>query len=153
MALNLNDNQISIWRRGRGWMPVAIYAFRLLAGVNFVVLTKTGLDAKSGAAVKIATTENNGQRFYPLFIFFTVTTATTVTIAPIYSLGTNSAAYTNIIAAITLTGLNAEGLFLPTWLAAAVASVAPNTDIFAKANTLATAAALTVDCAIGGVYL
>jgi len=116
-------------------------------------ISVSGVNGKTQAATLIGTTENQGRRFYPLFIMVEVTAANTIAVAATASVGTNASSYNNVLTASALTGLtsaNASLAFVPTLTA--IASVSPGTGIFLNVTTGATATTCTLKASVLGYY-
>ncbi len=117
-------------------------------------LSILGLDAKATGATLIGTTPNDGTRFYPVSVVFSVSSANTIAVAPALSIGQNSASYNDILAITTLTGVTAANNIIQTPLAATlISSIAANTGIYVKVTTGATATTCLIDIHLIGFYL
>lgn len=109
------------------------------------------VDAKVAASTQINTTAI-GVNFFPEIVRVIVLSASTVTIPPVISIGTNSASYNNILPATTLTGLAAADSFQNFSVSTVIPKVPSGTGIFLKVSTPATATTLSIGVYIRGVY-
>lgn len=114
-------------------------------------LLVASVNAKSATTVTIGTTQS-GASFYPTLFAAIVTAADTVTVPPQISVGTNSTAFTNILANTTFTGITAAGIYFPVPMILAT-SVGASTAVTAKFNVNATATTLTLSLILFGFYL
>lgn len=115
-------------------------------------ISLTGIDAKTAASTKIGTTENGTQRFYPIYLVVTCTAATSISVVPTLSIGTNSSSYNNIVTATSMAGITSANTFLTTFVIAALGSVAASTDIYTNISLGATATAMTIKIDLFGLY-
>lgn len=121
------------------------------ASGNFAILS-AAFDGKTAAATKIGTTANAGLRFMPILCFIELLSVATLITACTLSVGSNTTADNNIVAAVLLTGLTSSNLSLPVALIANPSSVAPNTDVFVKVTIGATAGTFNLRCDLLGYY-
>lgn len=120
---------------------------------SLVKLTKVNIDAKSIAATLIFTTKDSAERFYPLFVLIKVSSASSISLVPVASLGTNASSYNNIVTAITFTGLTSLNSMIKNDLGTSmISSVPPNTDIYMNITNGATATTMLIDVTLIGYY-
>jgi hypothetical protein len=112
------------------------------------------VNALSGTAVLIATTEASMGHFHPLFAAIKVTAVNTLVSVVALAIGTNSATYDNILtlAAAALIGLTAVDKMYPVMILPVIDSVAPSTGIYVKPSTLAVATTYTLVVHLLGFY-
>lgn len=116
-------------------------------------MSVSGIDGKVLASTLLGTTENLGKNFRAHRLIVEITAANTIAIVPAISVGTNSTDYNNILAITTLTGLSAVNKIISVDLGlVAMDSVAPNTGIYLKVTTGATATTCTFRAALVGDY-
>jgi hypothetical protein len=109
----------------------------------------SGIDATTGGAVSLFTTENNGRRFIVVSINVVCTAANTASVGASVSIGTNSASYNNIVA-IAATSLTSANTFLG--LTILPVSIAPNTAVKVNITTPAIAISQSLRVDLVGYY-
>jgi hypothetical protein len=117
-----------------------------------VLAQKPGIDGKAVAATLIGTTENGTRRFYPTAVLYELTAVAVLIGVCTASVGTNGAAYNDVMAAGALTGLSAVNGMLRVSVALAT-SIAPNTGVYVNITAGATATTYTLRAAIEGYYI
>lgn len=116
---------------------------------GLVVYSVTGVDVKTSGATTIFTTDG-GARFHPLFVIVEIASASALTIGGTASVGTNSATYNNVLAAMT-TGTTVNSM-LPNALSALTDSIAPSTAVKLNLSVAATGVSGTLSVTIIGAY-
>ena len=120
---------------------------------NIVRISKTGIVATGTGDYVVDVTENGTQKFYPLFVTFSIRSANNITVAPTFSVGTNATSYNNIVPTSLLTGLTTVDKMTKIDINSATGVVAPNTTIYAKVSVSASATTCLVDVHLFGYYL
>jgi hypothetical protein len=115
------------------------------------VLTMEGLDATSTGDTLFDTT--GGQYFYPLTLSISVTDIAGLVTPAVISMGTNSPNYNNIVAATTLTGLNAVNKILTVNVASLITSVPPETEIYVRVSVASVATTFAFRASMTGFIL
>lgn len=110
------------------------------------------IDFKTTGATTIFTTENGTERFHPLYVCAELTAATSVSVVPTISVGTNASSYNNILTATALTNFTAANKMQNYPISVLVDSVAANTAILVNVSIGATATTCTGKVAVIGYY-
>lgn len=109
------------------------------------------IDVTTANTVSFGASTRGGGRFYPTMIGLSVNTLSgTLLTQPIFSVGTNSSSYDNILSTTLLTtltallsGFNAVNKMCWVPISWVIDSVADNTEVYFKVNTVATGLSLT----------
>lgn len=116
---------------------------------SLIRYTLTAVDLKTTGATTVFTS-NTGARFHPLFIVFEVESATALTVGATVSLGVTAAAYTDVVAGVTV-GTTASKM-LPNSLSALTDSIAPGTAVKVNVSVAAIGTSGTFRCDVLGYY-
>lgn len=102
-----------------------------LTGLRLIV---RGIDGKTGGPLLLGTIPNNGRVLVPTRIFVGLVVGTGITTPPSISIGTNGAAYDNLVANVALTGLS-QGNLAPATLRAQYPWLTAGMQAFLNINT------------------
>jgi len=120
---------------------------------SLTMLTLSSFNGKTTGPVKVGTTANGTQSFYPLILVTAITSASAIITPMTLSLGTNASSYNNLIAATLMTGLTSLSQMLQTGVTGAVGKVAPGTDVYINVTSGATATTATAEAHLIGYYM
>lgn len=112
----------------------------------------TGINAKNTGATTIGTTPNNGKQFIVTRVIVECTAASAISVAPVVSVGQNSASYNDIATAVAALVVGANTVNIAAPLAGVAVSVAPNTAIKANVSVAATGTSQTLNVHVEGFY-
>lgn len=112
----------------------------------------TGIDGTAIANTTMGTTENGTRRFYPTAAMLTLTGVAGFLAVATASIGISGPNYTDILAAVALTGMSSLNNLIRSALLSGV-SVAPNTPIVLRISVGAAATTYTVRACLEGYYL
>lgn len=115
-------------------------------------ITKKAIDGAALASTLIGATRAGSGRFHPVFVTFEVSAANAILSVTSLSIGTNAAAYDDILAITALTGLSALNKILQASILTAISSIAASTDIYVKVTTIAVATECKMDVSLWGYY-
>lgn len=107
-------------------------AFDIAAGITKtqpVLIVVENIDAKVSGPVLLGTVPTGSKIIVPFWAGVSIDTIAGLTTAPTISIGTNSAAYDNMVAATLLTGL-LQGRVAPVVFKAQYPVLTPNTQVF-----------------------
>lgn len=133
---------LSLWRTTPSQAAVAVTQ-------NLTRYTLTAVDLKTTGATTVFTS-NTGARFHPLFVVFEVESATALSVGATVSLGVTAAAYTDVVAGVTV-GTTASKM-LPNSLSALTDSVAPGTAVRVNVSIAAIGTSGTFRVDVIGYY-
>lgn len=119
---------------------------------DLVRYSVSGIDAKTTGTTTLFTTDA-GRVFVPTSVVVYCSAATAITVPASISIGTNGAAYDNMVAPSTLSALTAAGLFTVPVLTVGGTAATASTAVVLNITTAATGTSQTIEVDVIGFYL